>query len=134
MLVNAIRHQNYKNKFIAEGIRTELCKAPQNLLELVHIPEDMDHDLTCDIQDSSGHLQDSRVIESNINLIKSNSKADKSAGGFVKSKTLNKKTYAKAVAADNEQEHRISNRGDGSGYSSLRETVDKIKQKKGIRK
>jgi hypothetical protein len=77
VLVNAIKHQNYRNSKIKEGIRRELCSAPPQLLELVQLPEDADIDLSCPItpQDKS-YMSHTRDIALNItkpNLIKSNS-------------------------------------------------------------
>lgn len=81
VLVNAIKHQNYHNSKIKEGIRRELCNAPPALLELVKLPDDADIDLTCDIpkRDESymSHTRpialnrDRDLIESNKDLIKS---------------------------------------------------------------
>lgn len=107
VLANAIKHQNYNNKFIAEGIRGELCKAPPNTLELVKIPDDMDYDLSCPVEESSGDLQDSRVIE--LNLIKSKSnpnapgkpaagRAANASGGVLKKPSAAQ--YKRAVEAD----------------------------------
>lgn len=74
VLVNAIKHQNYRNSKIKEGIRRELCNAPPALLELVQFPDDADIDLTCDIapQDKS-YMSHTRAIAPNRDLIESNS-------------------------------------------------------------
>lgn len=131
VLKNMIKHQNYKNKFIAEGIRSELCKAPQTLLDLVQVPDDMDYDLTCPIQDSSGLLHDSRVIESNLIEFKSNSTQPTAAP---KSQGLNKKTYAQAANADRalmKRETLAKQRkpSEGKGYKKAMSIAEAIKQK-----
>jgi hypothetical protein len=83
ILTNALKHQNYKNKYIASGLQKELCKVPADLIELITIPSDFDMEFSCAIEpkktkaeDSSGDMHESRVIQYNSikpNLIKSNS-------------------------------------------------------------
>jgi hypothetical protein len=67
VLVNAIKHQNYRNSKISEAIRRELCAAPSQLLMLCRIPADADIDLSCDITDKK--MSHTRVIDDTSHLI-----------------------------------------------------------------
>lgn len=84
VLVNAIRHQNYKNGKIAAGIQRELCQARPELIELLRIPSDFDMDFSCPIDKSSMTNEDaSHLIKSNLiksNSIKSNKTKPPAAG------------------------------------------------------
>lgn len=72
VLVNAIKHQNYRNAKISAGIQRELCIAKPELLELLRLPTDFDTDFSCPIDVSSRDMDDeSHLIK--LNLIKSNS-------------------------------------------------------------
>lgn len=94
VLTNGIRHQNYHNMKIKEGIRRELCNAPSSLMGLCRLPSDLDIDLTCNIDDPYMSHQDpstlnrieSNLIESNKDLIESKSNPDAEAAVATKRK------------------------------------------------
>ena len=99
VLVNAIKHQNYRNAKISAGIQRELCQARSELLELLHFPSDFDAEFSCPIDKSSMTNEDaSHLIELNLiksNSIKSNSTRPPAAGNL----KIDKELAAKEKAA-----------------------------------
>ncbi len=130
VLVNAIKHQSYKNPKIATAIQKELCQSSADLIELLVLPQDFSLDFSCPIDSKAiaypypmhdvSHVIKSNVIKSNV--IKS--KSDKPTG-------FNKK-YFKAAEADRKQEVRINKNADRvkqPGYKSFATVGEAIKSR-----
>lgn len=108
VLVNAIKHQNYKNAKISAGIQRELCVAKPELLELLHFPPDFDTNFSCPIDVSSRDMDDeSHLIK--LNLIKSNSiKSNKTKPPAAGRSKIDQELAAKEKAAKTRKPSKVA--------------------------
>jgi|SRR5665213_855516 len=134
ILRNGIKNQAYKSPKIKTGIEIALSTVPPHILQHVDWPKDFgspkpEGSKQTQLLDtlSIPHDTVSHSIRSNIIKYNSNTIADKPQG-------LNKKTYAKAVRADEDlaikESHARTRPAEGSGYSSARKVIDDIKAKR----
>lgn len=74
VLVNSIKHQNYRNSKISAGIHREMCAAPAELIELMNIPADFDMNYSCPIdkKDESYMTHQDSPNLTKLNLTKPN--------------------------------------------------------------
>lgn len=147
MLLNAIKHQNYRNSNVRSGINAVLSECPQEILNIIKYPSDFGKpferktdkqtqlidDRTMTVKDPTMSLEDRLHTNTDTNtdliLTKPNAKPRQ---GFDKSKTLNPKVYAKAVKADaalKVKETEARDRSGGSGKEFARLAAEKLKRK-----